>query len=94
MNIQVETITLKDGSKMDVIRDIEKVRKVCVIASELAQRLRLWSTPDGQPLCDGDKEALGKYEACESQPLTCPKCGEHPDKHVGQWQDCPEKKLL
>ena len=21
--------------------------------------------------------------------ITCPKCGEHPDKHTGQWQDCP-----
>ena len=32
MRIQIETITLKDGSKMDVIRDIDGV---CKMASKL-----------------------------------------------------------
>lgn len=28
MNIQIETITLKDGSKIDVIRDVKAVKKL------------------------------------------------------------------
>ena len=35
MNIQIETITLKDGSKMDVIRDIEAVRRMTNAMREL-----------------------------------------------------------
>ena len=34
MRIQIETITLQDGSKMDVIRDVDAVRKMAERAAE------------------------------------------------------------
>lgn len=38
MNIQIETITLKDGSKMDVIRDVKAVKKL-MKRTEKAERV-------------------------------------------------------
>lgn len=63
MNLQIETITVANGGRMDVIRDIEKVRKLLSAAESLANRLRLWSLPTGEMLCSGDAEALAEWEA-------------------------------
>ena len=38
--IQVETITLKDGSRMDVIRDIEKVDRLISITTKAMDSIR------------------------------------------------------
>lgn len=51
MNLQIDTITLKDGGKMDVIRDIETVRKLVDELNECADALRaLHDLQNGPPL--------------------------------------------
>jgi hypothetical protein len=39
MNIQIETVTLKDGSRMDVIRDIQAVRRLVRICEQVHDRI-------------------------------------------------------
>ena len=63
MNIQIETITAANGGKMDVIRDVEKIRSVVDAAEALAARLRLWRVSDGNMLCEGDADALKEWDA-------------------------------
>lgn len=51
MNIYIETVTLQDGSKMDVIRDIEQVKKLTDIARHQSQILGMigswWDAKNG-----------------------------------------------
>jgi len=62
MNIQIETVTLADGSKMDVIRDLEKVQKVMDIGGNLATCLRRWCDHRGELFCESDAEAIKEWE--------------------------------
>lgn len=68
MNLQIETITLANGGKIDVIRDIDKVERLIASAEHLASRLRLWSISNGDMLCSGDAEALKEWDALSDQP--------------------------
>ena len=63
MNIQIETVMLKDGSRIEVIRDVEKVRRVVEAAEYLAARLRTWRDSTGGMICDGDLDALNGWDA-------------------------------
>ena len=63
MNIQVETVMLKDGSRIEVIRDVEKVRRVVKSAEHMAARLRTWLDSTGGMICEGDLDALYGWDA-------------------------------
>jgi hypothetical protein len=64
MNLQIETITLKDGSKMDVIRDIAKVSLLnhqLGFATGTLEGLLLWSNESISPDVKAKiKQALGR----------------------------------
>lgn len=60
--IQIETVTLANGGKVEVIRDIEAVRRALAAAENLATRLRLWSIGKDM-LCEADAKALEEWQA-------------------------------
>ena len=62
MHLTIETVTTAQG-RMDVIRDIETVTRLNDVAEQLANRLRLWSTDDGEMLCAEDAAALKEWDA-------------------------------
>lgn len=60
--IQIETVTLANGGRIEVIRDIEAVQRALAAAENLATRLRLWSIGKDM-LCEADAAALAEWEA-------------------------------
>lgn len=65
MHLQIETVTTSQG-RMDVIRDIGTVIRLNAVAENLASRLRLWTTGDGEMLCSEDADALKEWDALSS----------------------------
>jgi hypothetical protein len=60
VNLQIETITVANGGRMDVIRDIETVQKLVAIAEKAMQSLRDF------PCGHKPHGVSGKCAACEA----------------------------
>ncbi len=64
--IKVETVTLHDGSKMDVIRDVEAVERLIEAGNELHKRLQAWCKFIGGPPNE-DNRAVDQWEKVTGQ---------------------------
>jgi hypothetical protein len=85
MNLQIETVTLKDGSRMDVVRDIEAVRRLVRICEQVHDRILRgeddvtllrtlmegWQGPNAE-VCRGSES---KPPLARPEGSVCPHCG-------------------